>query len=166
MKHFILAVAVSMAVTGCWWNDDDDKGVNTPPPVNNAPTAESETFITQTDTVIEDQLSANDPDGDELTFELEDAPANGSVEIAADGSFVYTPKSEFTGADMFTFNVSDGEDTATGQIDITIEVLQVSFVEYFNQAFTQVSTDTPLAVNGREFTQDATDSSFDEYLID
>ncbi len=164
MKHLVLAGFVSIALSGCWLDDDDDEVVS--PPMNSAPSAVSETFITQTDTLIENMLSASDADGDTLTFEVGDEPRNGTVEIMADGAFVYTPNSEFTGADMFTFNVSDGQESASGQIDITVEVLQLSFVEFFGNAFNQESTDTPLSVNGREFTDDATDSSFDEYLME
>ncbi|NMH61535.1 Ig-like domain-containing protein [Alteromonas ponticola] len=166
MRYLTLAVASSLALSGCWLDDDDDNAVEIPPPFNTAPVAESESFITQTDTLITDNLSASDADGDELTFELGDEAANGTVEIAADGSFSYLPNAEFTGSDSFTFKVSDGDATAEGQIDITVEVLQVSFVDFFDRAFNQAPTDKPLSVNGREFTEDATDSSFDEYLMD
>ncbi len=53
----------------------------------------------------------SDPDGDALTVVPAAAPANGSVIIAADGSFTYTPNAGFSGVDSFGYGVSDGIST-------------------------------------------------------
>jgi hypothetical protein len=51
---------------------------------------------------------AGDPEGDFLTAVLVDAPANGFLVVAPDGSFRYTPAAGYTGPDSFTYQVSDG----------------------------------------------------------
>ena len=49
-----------------------------------------------------------DADGDPLTATLVSGPANGTLTLNADGSFVYTPNANFNGTDTFTYSVSDG----------------------------------------------------------
>jgi MYXO-CTERM domain-containing protein len=51
---------------------------------------------------------AMDPDGDPLAALLVQPPAHGSVSLAADGSFSYTPNPGYSGADAFIFAASDG----------------------------------------------------------
>ena len=49
-------------------------------------------------------------------------PANGTVSVNADGSYVYTPDVGFTGADSFTYKVKDDENaqSATSTVSITV----------------------------------------------
>ena len=49
-----------------------------------------------------------DPDGDPITAALQRAPANGTVDLRADGSFTYTPRAGFFGVDSFDYRASDG----------------------------------------------------------
>lgn len=164
MRKLLLFSVVGLALTGCFDDDDDDKDM---PEMNTAPEAVSEAFITQTDTAFSDMLSATDADGDSLTFSLDTDAMLGSVEVMDDGSFTYTPNAQVTGEDSFVFSVSDGEDSATGTVTVTIEVLDVSVSDYTREAFAQDATDTPLPVNGREFIQDAEEpDAFDDLLMD
>jgi hypothetical protein len=70
-------------------------------------------------------LLANDSDPDlppnMLSTVLDTPPALGTLALAADGSFVYTPTLNFNGAITFTYILSDGvlTDTATATITIT-----------------------------------------------
>lgn len=54
---------------------------------------------------------ANDTDanGDDLTAQLVTGPAHGTLALAANGSFTYTPTAGFTGADSFQYQPFDGE---------------------------------------------------------
>ena len=61
----------------------------------------------------------DDADGDSLGASIVEPPARGNVDIAADGSFVYTPSG--TGWDRFTYQVTDGLATATGLVTLIIE---------------------------------------------
>ncbi|HEX4607948.1 MAG TPA: Ig-like domain-containing protein [Urbifossiella sp.] len=49
-----------------------------------------------------------DPDGDPITAVLAAGGSHGTVTMAADGSFTYTPDPGFAGTDAFTYRVSDG----------------------------------------------------------
>jgi len=68
-----------------------------------------------------------DPEGDPLSASLDNAngPAHGTVALAADGSFVYTPAAGFSGTDSFGYIVSDGHGGAA-EATVVIKVLQVS----------------------------------------
>ena len=68
-------------------------------------------------------LLANDTDadGDSLNVQSIEAPANGTLNIATDGSFTYTPDPGFVGTEELTYTVSDGTTNSTGTV--TIDVL-------------------------------------------
>lgn len=81
---------------------------------NDAPDAAADTYQVlrgQSLTVAAAQgLLANDsdPDGDSITVELVDAPAQGQVQVSATGAFVYQPQPGYTGVDRFRYAASDG----------------------------------------------------------
>ena len=54
-----------------------------------------------------------DADGDTLTAALVGAPQHGTLTLNPNGSFTYTPASNFTGTDTFTYRASDGAQTLT-----------------------------------------------------
>ena len=88
--------------------------------------------------------SANDTDvdaGTTLTATLGASPANGTVTLASDGSFTYTPNANFNGTDSFTYTASDG--TAVSNVaTVTITVTAVN--------------DAPVAVNDTATTAEET----------
>ncbi|TAK88636.1 MAG: tandem-95 repeat protein, partial [Aquabacterium sp.] len=107
-----------------------DIGIN---PVNDPPKVydpESENFdpvtghyvlTTDEDKPVSGQVKATDPDGDALTYAKGSDPAHGTVTVAADGTWTYTPAKDYNGADTFTVTVSDGHGgTTTATIDIGI----------------------------------------------
>ena len=66
-----------------------------------------------------------DVDGDPLTAALETTPSSGTVVLAADGSFTYTPGADFAGSDGFTYIADDGAG-GTAAASVSIEVLPVN----------------------------------------
>ena len=68
-------------------------------------------------------LLANDtdPQGDSLETHLQSGPANGTLSLARDGSFCYTPTAGFTGPVTFVYKAWDGSKfrTATATINVT-----------------------------------------------
>jgi VCBS repeat-containing protein len=63
----------------------------------------------------------NDPDGDAMTAALVAGPANGTLTLSADGSFVYTPTAGYFGPDQFTYRANDGAlDSTVATVSITV----------------------------------------------
>jgi VCBS repeat-containing protein len=54
-------------------------------------------------------LDDSDPDGDAIAAALFSAPLHGTVTLAEDGSFSYTPDAGYVGLDSFLYRVFDGE---------------------------------------------------------
>ena len=61
-------------------------------------------------------LTGSDADNDALTFSLVSGPTNGTLNLNTNDSFSYTPATNFTGTDLFTYQASDG---AAAIIDCT-----------------------------------------------
>ena len=96
-------------------------------PVNDAPIANNDDFTVAEDGELHGDVVANDRevDGDPVTATLVDGPANGTVTLNDDGSFVYTPSADFTGTDSFTYATSDGSLTGNTAL-VTIVVTAVN----------------------------------------
>ena len=62
-----------------------------------------------------------DPEGSALSAVLVTGPANGTLSLAADGSFTYTPGAGFEGTDSFDYQASDGA-LASGSARVTLTV--------------------------------------------
>lgn len=62
----------------------------------------------------------SDPDGQTLYAKLISGPSNGTLALAEDGTFKYTPKIGFSGTDSFVYSAGDGSlsDQATVTIDV------------------------------------------------
>lgn len=158
LNYLGLCLAVT-ALSAC--NSDDKK-----PEVNKAPIAENATVTTQTEVAITDMLMATDPNGDSITFSLDSEPALGSVVITESGSYTYTPNTGVTGADSFRFIVQDpSSETATATVSITIETLDVDFIQFTNDAFNQSTDAEPLTVNGRAYFNAGEEVNFDDLLV-
>jgi uncharacterized delta-60 repeat protein len=84
------------------------------PTVNVAPTANDDLFYAQRATTLAASLSrnvlSNDTDSsfDKLTAELVTGPANGTLTLNADGTFIYKGSTNYVGADSFTYRALDG----------------------------------------------------------
>ncbi|WP_263857494.1 tandem-95 repeat protein, partial [Priestia megaterium] len=77
-------------------------------PVNDPPVGPVVvTLVTDEDTPVSSQITAFDPDGEVLTYTLQDPPTNGVAVVNADGTFTYTPNGNYNGPDTFTVLISD-----------------------------------------------------------
>ena len=87
---------------------------------NGPPVADDQTVTTDEDTPVAITLTASDPDGDPLTFSIVTGPSNGTLSGTAP-DVVYDPTPGYVGADSFTFQVSDGQETSNvATVSITI----------------------------------------------
>ncbi|MCB9920997.1 MAG: DUF3105 domain-containing protein [Planctomycetaceae bacterium] len=116
-----------------------DDGLPHTETVNAAPVAVDDGYsVNQSDVLTVASTSgvlANDTDADNdtLTASIVAQATNGSVTLNSDGSFTYTPNTDFSGADSFTYQASDG--TATSNVaTVTLNVNQVT-----NQPFAPVT---------------------------
>ena len=105
---------------------------------NLSPIAKNQDYSTFKGVSITGKLDATDPDGDEVSFEIADAPRKGSVETQNDGSFVYTPKDGKKGSDSFTYIAVDPfgnrSQPATVSIDIRKQSTNVSYSDMHGNA--------------------------------
>jgi subtilisin family serine protease len=90
-------------------------------PANDAPVADPQSIGVIEDTPRALTLTASDIDGNPLTFAIVTPPSKGTVSGGTGAARTYTPNSNATGADSFTFKVNDGTvDSAPATISITI----------------------------------------------
>jgi VCBS repeat-containing protein len=105
---------VYRAFDGTAWSAAATVSIIVPAP-NQAPVALADGYA-----IAEDGLLAvsatqgvlandTDPDGGTLTARLVSGPANGTLTLAADGSFSYSPDANWWGTDSFTYVARDGE---------------------------------------------------------
>ena len=102
-------------------------------PVNDAPVAvadglygcptEMEVVVPPPAVCLPEGVLCNDTDleSDPLTADLVTDAGHGSVALAADGSFTYTPDADYHGPDSFTYRAYDGSAysaPATVSIDV------------------------------------------------
>ena len=76
-------------------------------PVNDAPTADSQSASTDEDAPLDLTLTGSDVEGSTLTFAIVSDPAHGTLSGTAP-NLIYTPAADFNGNDNFTFKASDG----------------------------------------------------------
>ena len=88
-------------------------------PVNDPPVADDLSVTTGEDAAVGTLLTASDVEGDSLTFTVVSGPAHGTLSGTAP-NLVYTPGLNYNGPDSFTFVVSDGTDSDTGTVDLTV----------------------------------------------
>ncbi|NBP37256.1 MAG: tandem-95 repeat protein, partial [Betaproteobacteria bacterium] len=90
--------------------------------VNDAPVAASTASIsTNEDVSVKGSMSASDADAnDTLAYEVKTQGTKGSVALAADGSYTYTPNKDANGTDSFVLTASDGTATVSQTVSVSI----------------------------------------------
>ncbi len=90
---------------------------------NSIPTAQDVTYSISENSLLSGTFSANDADGDSLTFSLISNPKYGMVNITdiASGTFTYTPNSDYVGSDQFIFQACDWNN-ACGMATVIINI--------------------------------------------
>jgi hypothetical protein len=85
--------------------------------LNNSPIAEDQQIQIKKNKPVQIILSANDIDGDTITFSIESQPSHGIITNFDEttGTLTYTPDKKFTGVDEFILQASDSNG-ATSEI--------------------------------------------------
>ena len=91
---------------------------------NEAPTAADGTLETYKNVANSGTLEVSDPEGDSLRYNLTAAPKRGTVELAEDGTFTYTPAKNKVGKDSFTYTVTDEAGNTSNEATVNIEILK------------------------------------------
>jgi len=111
-------------------------------PQNTAPEAFDDSITTNEDTPVDGQANAVDADGDSLTYSLVSTTSNGVLVFNSDGSFTYTPNTDYNGPDSFTFRANDGQADSNDAV-IDIDVIPVNDDPVCSDATSSVSTIWP-----------------------
>jgi concanavalin A-like lectin/glucanase superfamily protein/Big-like domain-containing protein/calcineurin-like phosphoesterase family protein len=75
---------------------------------NSPPIAQSQSVSTVKNTPVGITLIATDPNNDPLTYSIVTQPAHGTITAGTTASRTYTPATDYTGPDSFTFKANDG----------------------------------------------------------
>jgi uncharacterized delta-60 repeat protein len=95
-------------------------------PVNAAPVAVDDAFVMPVSPFSVSAAAGvlandTDADGDPLTAILVSPPAEGTLNLSADGSFTFSWPANFSGSTSFTYKVNDGtEDGTTATVTLTL----------------------------------------------
>ncbi len=90
--------------------------------LNDAPVANNDTASTPEDTAVDIDVLLNDTDADGDALSVTGTPSalNGTVTINVDGTLNYDPAGDFTGSDTITYQVTDGTETRTATVKVTV----------------------------------------------
>ncbi|MDX1680431.1 MAG: Ig-like domain-containing protein [Akkermansiaceae bacterium] len=89
---------------------------------NQAPVANNQSVNVFYNTAETISLSASDPDGNPLSYSIVSNPGSGSLGAVSGSNVTYTPNTNFSGSDSFTFRVHDGQaysNTATVSVTVS-----------------------------------------------
>ena len=88
--------------------------------VNDAPVANGQSITTPQNVAKSITLTGSDVDGDALTYAIVSSPSHGSLS-GTPPNVTYTPATDYTGGDSFTFKVNDGRvDSAPAIVSVTV----------------------------------------------
>jgi len=99
-------------------------------PVNDAPLANNDTVQINEDESIVINVIINDDDVDGSidvsSLQIVNSPSFGQVVNNADGTFAYTPTSNYVGIDSFSYTLFDNEGAKSNIASVTITILSVN----------------------------------------
>jgi VCBS repeat-containing protein/parallel beta-helix repeat protein len=120
--------------------------------VNDAPKAPNDLYSLSEDSILsvaQSGVLGNDSDEDSgataLTAILVSPTSNGTLSLAADGSFIYSPNNNFSGTDSFSYRVSDGSSNSN-IATVTITVNPVNDAPVAADDGYSTSMDVPLLI--------------------
>ncbi|GAD01157.1 glycosyl hydrolase family 8 [Agarivorans albus] len=92
-----------------------------PPTENRSPVAVNDSVTTAQDTplVVSVLQNDSDPDGDAISIVSFTQASNGSVSQVGDG-LSYSPNSNYSGSDSFSYTISDGQLEASATVSVTV----------------------------------------------
>lgn len=114
-------------------------------PINDQPVAYVDSVIIKEDSSASIVLKGSDPEGDQLTFAVVEAPTNGTIS-GQSPNLTYTPNKDFTGNDSFSFVARDGITESLPAI-VSITVTSENDIPVANSDSIKTLEDTPVSIN-------------------
>ncbi len=99
-------------------------------PLNDPPVAQNDSYNVTEDSILDIPAPGvlgndSDPDGDPLIAILISAPLHGTLTLSTNGGFIYTPNTNYSGPDSFSYRAHDGT-TNSGIATVNITVAAVN----------------------------------------
>ncbi|MCU1694689.1 MAG: hypothetical protein JWR34_752, partial [Mycobacterium sp.] len=118
--------------------------------VNDAPVVGDDAVTTSEDHQVSGNVLTNDTDVDSGSLAVVNPGAitttHGTVTLAADGSFTYTPQSNFVGTDLFSYQTTDGQAVSRLAI-VTITITAVNDAPVASDDAANTTEDHPVSGN-------------------
>ena len=106
---------------------------------NEAPVADSQSVEVEKNSSLPITLTATDKEMDAV-YSILDAPTSGTLNTNMGSNVIYTPNTDYTGLDSFTFVVEDAAYASTGTVSVT--VLEPTIVMSFTKGTGNISGQT------------------------
>jgi VCBS repeat-containing protein len=163
-QTFYVAVAGAGSSTGVYqWRARLTESANQPPVAADDAAAMDEdgSYVSAPGGVLGND---SDPEGDSLVARLVSGPAHGTLALAADGSFTYTPDANWFGTDAFTYAASDGTAEAAATVTLTVNPVNDAPVAAADDLATD--EDVPLVLDLTANDADADGDSLAAQIVD
>jgi hypothetical protein len=122
--------------------------------VNDAPVATPRSVTTTLNNSVAVVLAGSDIEGSVLSFAVATQPANGTLG-GTPPNLTYTPNTNFSGDDSFTFRVNDGTaNSATATVSITVTTTNRAPVAQAESVFTLMNKSLPILLVGTDADSD------------
>jgi gliding motility-associated-like protein len=136
-------------------------------PVNDPPIAVDDAYVTEENTPLNQNVSTNDSDvdGPEANYTLVSGPSFGALVLNADGTFSYTPDTDYIGTDQFVYSLCDGGspnlcDQATVTIVVITAIGNNAPVAIDDDFITDEDTPLNASVAGNDFDVDGPGATY------
>jgi len=94
-------------------------------PVNDAPSANSQSVTTDSNTPVAISLGGNDLETKDLAFEVTVSPAHGSLS-GSGANLTYTPNTNYSGPDSFQFTARDSGDGSAAPLTSAVATVSIT----------------------------------------
>jgi len=121
---------------------------------NEPPVAKPEYITVQEDSPASITLMASDLNGDRLTYHIVTGPSHGKLSSTVP-EITYTPESNYSGKDSFTFMVNDGTvDSNTVSISLSVEAVNDPPISNHQSVMTRVDRSVFITLTGSDVDSD------------
>jgi hypothetical protein len=122
---------------------------------NHPPVADQQSVTTNEDTAKAITLTANDGDGDTLTYAIVTSPTHGTLSGTLP-NITYTPAANYNGSDSFTFKANDGQVASNiATVSITVNAVNDAPVANSQSVTTNQNTAKAITLNATDVDGDA-----------